>query len=234
MRMRSLLTLWIVLATGGPLLAGGDRQMGSLKAAGDIVLNTDPKAVFWHEAPAIYAVSDKQGRAQPGYRTEIRSRWTAANLYFLFSCPYETLNLKPSPKTEVETQGLWNWDVAEVFIGSDFQQIWRYREFEVSPQAEWTDLDIDLRTPHHEQGWIWNSGFKVAARIDAQAKIWYGSMQIPFSAIVGHPPRAAEEFRINLFRSQGPRSDLHQIMWQPTLSDSFHVPERFGILKLME
>ena len=58
----------------------------------------------------------------PGHRTEIRSRWTGRNLYFLFTCPYEQLNLKPEPKTETETNQLWKWDVAEVFIGSDTKE----------------------------------------------------------------------------------------------------------------
>ena len=54
-------------------------------------------------------------------RTEVRTRWTAQNLYFLFVCPYAQLNLRPNPKTSTETYGLWNWDVAEVFIGADFK-----------------------------------------------------------------------------------------------------------------
>jgi len=29
------------------------------------------------------------------------------------------------------------------FIGSDFKDIKRYKEFEVSPHNEWIDLDID-------------------------------------------------------------------------------------------
>ena len=44
------------------------------------------------------------------------------NLYLLYVCPYEELYLKPSPVTKVETNELWNWDVAELFIGSRFQQ----------------------------------------------------------------------------------------------------------------
>ena len=66
------------------------------------------------------------GQSQPRYRTEILSRWTEKNLYFLFVCPYEVLNLKPSPDSSSETFQLWDWDVAEVFIGSDFQNIRRY------------------------------------------------------------------------------------------------------------
>jgi hypothetical protein len=30
----------------------------------------------------------------PGHRTEIRSRWTDKNLYLLFICPYEELQMR--------------------------------------------------------------------------------------------------------------------------------------------
>ena len=72
--------------------------------------------------------------------------------------------------------------MAEVFIGSDFKNIRRYKEFEISPRGEWIDLDIDLDAPRHEDGWVWNSGFEAAARVDAASKIWYGFMRIPYSA----------------------------------------------------
>jgi hypothetical protein len=45
---------------------------------------------------------------------------------------------------------------------------------------------------------------------------------------------AGNMLRINLFRSQGPSSARHQIAWQAPMSDSFHVPERFGLLKLVK
>ena len=87
-------------------------------------------------ARPVYADKGRYGQTLKRYRTEIRSRWTENNLYFLFICPYEELNLKPSPSTSTETYQLWDWDLAEVFIGSDFQNIRRYLEFEMSPQGE--------------------------------------------------------------------------------------------------
>jgi hypothetical protein len=33
-----------------------------------------------------------------------------------------------------------------------------------------------------------------------------------------------------MFRSQGKQAQ--EITWQPTMSKTFHVPERFGLLKL--
>ena len=113
--------------------------------------------------------TDRFGKVVPGYHTEVRTRWTKNNLYFLFICPYEQLHLKPGPDTRQETNQLWNWDVAEVFIGSDFADIQRYKEFEVSPQGGWVDLDVNLHNPHHEEGWVWNSGFEVLAKIDSKS-----------------------------------------------------------------
>ena len=222
----------LVLIAAQILTAADPAVMESTKAREDVAPSTNPTIPFWRGARAVYTDKARYGQSQPRYRTEILSRWTEKNLYFLFVCPYEALNLKPSPDSSSETFQLWDWDVAEVFIGSDFQDIRRYKEFEISPQGEWVDLDIDLSQPHHEDGWKWNSGFTVAARIDPAAKIWYGAMRIPFSALQSHPPSVGDKFRINLFRSQGPPPNRTEVVWQPTMSHTFHVPERFGLLHL--
>ena len=204
----------------------------SVYAAHDVSLETNAQSAFWRDALPVYLEVDKHGRTLPSYRTEVLSRWTKENLYLLYVCPYEELCLKPQPNTVTETNQLWNWDVAELFIGSEFQDIQRYKEFEVSPQGEWIDLDINLHLPHHEDGWIWNSGFIVSAQIDHQAKIWYGAMQIPFRSIYARSPTLGNRFRTNLFRSQGPPERRKSIAWKAPMSETFHTPERFGELIL--
>lgn len=203
-------------------------------AAQDIAPETDPNSEFWRAAPHIIFNGDPFGKSIPGHRTEVRSRWTNQNLYFLFISQYERLNLKPDPRTDVETNRLWNWDVAEVFIGSDFKNIRRYKEFEVSPKAEWIDLDINLNNPHHEDGWKWNSGFEVAARIDDRSKVWYACMRIPYSSIDTKAAARGNTLRVNFYRAQGPTSEHKAIAWQPTHQATYHVPEAFGLLKLVE
>jgi hypothetical protein len=227
-----ILLLLALTAYAAP--AGSSDVATSTEAAHDIAISTNPASAFWSQARPIFAEKDKNGRSLPDYRSEVRSRWTGKNLYFLFSCPYEQLFLKPNPSTTTETNELWNWDVAEVFIGSDFQNIRRYKEFEISPQGEWIDLDIDLTKPHHEEGWTWNSGFQVASRIDQKRKIWYGAMKIPWSALDEPSPAPGKTFRVNFFRSQGAPANRKDIAWQPTMSDTFHVPERFGVLRLTQ
>lgn len=231
--MKSLLAAGVVLMAGTTCT----QQMTSdtfksVYSTEDVTLSTDPRTAFWRGAAPVIADRDTQGQIVVDHRTEIRSRWTNENLYLLFICPYEELHLKPNPNTKEETNELWNWDVAEVFLGSNFENIRRYKEFEVSPQGEWIDLDIDLSLPHHEMGWIWNSGFVVSARIDHKRKIWYGAVRIPFASILSHAPKEGTIFRANLFRSQGPPDHRVEIAWRPPLTSTFHTPERFGRLEL--
>lgn len=208
-------------------------EAASLWAAGDISADTDPQSAFWCDAPAILASRDTYGNPLPVHRTTIRSRWTAQNLYFLFVCHYTQLHLKQHPRTDAETNELWNWDVAEVFLGADFQNIRHYREFEVSPQGEWVDLDIDRDWPHPEDGWTWASGCTAAARIDPARRTWYAFLRIPYASIDIRPAAAGNKLRANFFRCEGKDPGRIYLTWQPTMSETFHVPERFGILTLV-
>ncbi|HST11787.1 MAG TPA: carbohydrate-binding family 9-like protein [Terriglobales bacterium] len=217
-----------------PAMAADTPTLESTRANEDVRLTLDPASSFWNKARSVFLEKDTSGNLKPDIRTEVRTRWTKDNLYFLFICPYQELHLKPEPNIKEETNKLWNWEVAEAFIGSDFSDIQRYKEFEVSPQSEWVDLDIDLHKPHHEDGWTWNSGFEVLARIDPHKHIWYAAMRIPFSAIDTRPPAPGNTLRINLFRSGGSPQHPYGINWQPTMSKTFHTPEKFGLIKLVE
>lgn len=212
--------------------AGQPAVLESAASAHELALSTDPDGEVWAKAPRVQAGRDRMGEPTPGPPTEIRSRWTKAHLYLLFICPYTELNLKPDPTLTDETSKLWTWDVAEAFIGSDYERIWRYKEFQVSPQGEWVDLDIDRRDQAGQQGEGWNSGFAVAARIDAGARTWYGVMRIPFSAIDTRTPQEGRELRLGLFRLAGRAESRVRYVWQPTGQSTFHVPEAFGILRL--
>ncbi len=195
----------------------------------DFKLTADPKSPPWRDAQPVSAAKNYIGQPVPLPPTEIRSRWTKNNLYLLFSCPYDELNLKPDPNTKAETQKLWNWDVAEAFLGSDQEHPERYREFQVSPQGEWVDLEIDRVHPKPDGGAWWNSGFEVKARIDAEHKIWYGAMKIPLASF---SPAAGLELRAGLYRLQGAGPRKQYIAWQPTGERNFHVPQAFGVLRL--
>lgn len=203
----------------------------ALQAKKDVDLNLDPKSSFWKSASPVFIAADTMGKPAP-YKTEVRARWTKDNLYLLYTAPYDELNLKPNPDTVNETNRLWNWDVAEAFIGYDYQNIRQYKELEVSPQGEWVDLNIDLDKKGNRDAIKWNSGYKVAAHIDKDKKIWYAAMKIPFSAIDNRPPTPGQTLRIGLFRCAGTTANRLILSWQPTMSMTFHSPEHFGTLLL--
>jgi len=198
----------------------------------DVDLTADPKTEFWSAAPHVAADRNYLAQPIPGAPTEIRSRWSDQHLYLMYTCPYDELNLRPNPDPAAETRELWNWDVAEAFIGSDFEHIGRYKEFQVSPQGEWVDLEIDRDNPRTQPGMAWNSGYTVKARIDAPHKIWYGEMRIPFRAIDTRTPQQGRELRIGLFRISGTGPKKAFYAWRPPMGTSFHVPQAFGTLRL--
>ena len=224
--MRKLCALLLV---AGALSA---QVFESRKATADVPLTADPKSEFWRDVKGIAFETDFYGKPVPKHRTEVRSRWTNGNLYLLYSCDFDELTLRPNPSTTTETNELWNWDVAEAFLGPDFNDIKRYKEFQVSPQGEWVDLDIDRSNQKRGGGVNWNSGFEVKARVDKAAGKWYGEMKIPFKALDIAQPADGREIRAGMYRCAGSKEDRKYISWQRTEARSFHVPERFGILRL--
>ncbi|MDE3198594.1 MAG: carbohydrate-binding family 9-like protein, partial [Acidobacteriota bacterium] len=142
------------------------------------------------------------------------------------------LHLKSHAVRNAETNQLWNWDVAEAFIGSDYLNIAAYKEFQVSPQGEFVDLDINQDDPSAQKGVEWQSGFTVAARIDAKRRTWYGEMKIPFSGLDVKSPSPGDELRIGLFRIEGAEPHRIYVTWRPTGATTFHVPAAFGSVVL--
>ena len=221
---------WVVLLAGAGFAQ--EALIKSIRAKADFVLTADPASKEWKGVSGVVTERGPTGEPSPGHRTEIRSRWTEKNLYFLFICPYKDLYLKPAPTTAAETNKLWEWDVAEVFIGTDFQNIKRYTEFQVSPQGEWVDLMIDrgVNPPNHD--WEWNSGFEVKARLDSAKKVWIGEMRIPMEKIDRRAAAVGNLMRVNFYRLQGPPPDRVFVSWRPTGAKNYHIPEAFGQLKL--
>jgi hypothetical protein len=204
------------------------------RAKADFTITANPDSPQWKGVPAHKAAVDPFGKPAAA-AFDFRIQWTPQFVYFQFTCPYTELNLKPSPATKEETNKLWEWDVAEVFIGADMANIHQYREYQVSPQNEWVDLDIDRKNPR-PQAHTWNSGFSVDASIDKAKNAWYGAMKIPVSSIngVSGPAKAGLELRMNVYRLDGKVPNRQSIMWNPVQVRSHHTPEKFGKLILAQ
>lgn len=195
-------------------------------------LSTDPK--LWSRAGSTWIFKDCARTSQyPQLKTEVRGFWTGTHLYLLFICPYDKLNLYLPAKSDSPRDKLWDRDVMEFFLGSDWQNIRHYREFEIAPTGDWIDLAIDLDKNSYDQSW--RSGFEKQGRIDERAHIWYAAARVPLSAVTSEPVKKGTRWRVNLYRieGQGPDSQRHFLCWQQTCAgdrDPNHVPENFGTL----
>lgn len=220
--------LWLV-----PLLAWGQGsdKMVSYSAKSDFPLKADPSSAPWKDIKGVVTETGRFGEPVPNGRTEIRSVWTKKNLYFLFISNFETQYLKPNPSRTEETWGIWDYDVVEVFIGHDLKNINLYKEFEVTPQSEWVDLDVDKAKKGQFVDWKWNSHFKLENKVDQSKKIWYSVMAIPWESIAAQPAAAGQQFRLNLYRIEG-QGNRKYIAWRPIQNNSYHTPEKFGLLQL--
>lgn len=224
--------LWLCLASSSLGWADGSGVLLTHRAKSDFALSADPHAKEWRNVTGVIAASSPFGKPLPEARTEVRSRWTNKNLYLLFVSHYEKLYLKTDPVFDRDTQNLWDYDVVEAFIGHELQNIQVYKEFEVSPRGEFVDLDIDLNRKGQQGDIKWDSGWRVKARVDSTQETWYAEMQIPWTAILTHPPHIGDELRLNLYRIEGGPEPRKYIVWQVTNSPSFHTPESFGRLRL--
>ncbi len=197
-------------------------------------LTADPDAPAWRGVKGVTTSHDRYGKLVPGATTEIRSRWTRDHLYFLFVSKFQTQHLKPNP-TRDETWGLWDFDVVEIFVGWELDKINRYKEFEISPQNEFVDLDVDRDKPNAEGtyiDWKWNGNIEFKNRVDRDRKLWVCETRIPWSSIDKREPKIDNELRLNLYRIEGSGDTRKFIAWRPIYNASYHTPQAFGRLRL--
>jgi len=192
----------------------------------------------WKKARWVKFDHDASGQRHfPQAETQVASLWTATNVYFAFRCHYSTLNIYEGEDPARERWELWNRDVAEVFLNPQPERVNHYYEFEVAPNNQWIDLEIDLdKTPMNDAAW--NSGFEHATRVDAQKKVWSCEMRIPLRALGVRRMEPNSEWRINFYRCDGPSDETERrfLAWStiPGEKPSFHVPTRFGLIRFVQ
>ena len=185
----------------------------------------------WRKAEWVKFDHHMSGRrAFPEAETKVASFWTASQVYFAFWCRYTNLNIYEGEDPNKERWELWNRDVVEVFINPQPERVNHYYEFEVSPNNQWIDLEIDKdKDPFNDASW--DSRFEHATRIDRQKRVWTCEMRIPLRSLGVPAINPNSEWRLNFYRADGPGDDSQRrfISWS-TIPEgtSFHVPTRFG------
>lgn len=193
---------------------------------GEVKLDGELSEEAWQAAsPAALEYTLADSAARPELATEVRCLWSDESLYFGFSCPFTKLTVFDPPAAE-ERLGLWDRDVVEMFIGTDAERPGRYAEFEVAPTNERLDVFID----RPEKDFAWDGGFESAVKVDEAAKRWTAEVRIPVAALAPAAIGKGGRLPLNLFRSD--RAGDAFLAWNPTLQNTTHAPERFGVLEL--
>jgi hypothetical protein len=127
--------------------------------------------------------------------------------------------------------GLWDRDVVEAFIGTGAANAKVYYEFEVAPTNEKLDLIITPEIPDVVKRLEWNSGWESFVKVDEDRKTWSTVMKIPLKALHEEGAKAGTRWRVNFYRID--RANRAFLAFNPTLTRSFHTPERFGYLEFL-
>jgi len=196
--------------------------------AHEISLNARHPATEWLAAKGVSFCEDWQGKnADTGRQTQVRLLWTAKTLYLRFECRYRELSVFEDSDASGRRDQLWDRDVAETFLQPDASRPRYYREFEVSPNGMWIDLDIfpgGLRNLE--------SGMERSVWLDREHYIWDAELAIPMRALTANFDPGAV-WRVNFFRVEGPQEPRFYSAWRATKTPApnFHVPEAFGKLR---
>jgi len=184
-----------------------------------------PEPSAWETAPSVAFCCDWRGEnADPGRETEARLLWAPGHLFIRFRCHYRRIYVYEGQIGRRDR--LWLRDVAEVFIRPAEEDLRHYREFEISPNGDWLDLDIFSGTRS-----ILSCNLKSRVVLDLSASIWTAEFAIPMNCLTtGFNPR--QIWHLNLFRIEGREPDRFYSSWRPTHTarPDFHVPEQFGEL----
>jgi alpha-galactosidase len=206
-------------------------EITAVRVAGEIALEAGNPATEWKSASPVTFCADWQGKnPDPARETQVRALWTAKTLYLRYECRYRTIQVFDDSAANGRKDHLWDRDVAEAFLQPDPSRERFYKEFEVSPNGMWIDLDVgpgileDLR-----------SGLTRSVAVDEKHQRWTAELAIPLSSLTSNfDPKAV--WRVNFFRVEGAAEPRFYSAWQPTKTDqpNFHVPSAFGKMRFVE
>jgi alpha-galactosidase len=181
----------------------------------------------WQLSTPLRFNADWQGKnADPERETEVRLLWTPEALFVRFHAKYRAITVFSDAARNGRRDQLWDRDVVEVFLQPDPSEVRRYKEFEVSPNGFWIDLDI---APGEKNDL--KSGLQRRVVLNEAARAWVTELALPMKCLVKRfEPRAT--WRVNFYRVEGAAEPRFYSAWEPTQTPApnFHVPEAFGEL----
>jgi len=211
-------------------LSATSSEVIAVRLGASLATNGFPVASEWERANPVRFSHDWQGRNEdPQRQTEVQLMWSEQELYLRFRCRYHSINAHDDSDANGRRDFLWERDVAEVFLQPDRFGQKRYKEFEVSPNGQWLDLDITPDGLRHI-----TSGMQSSVMLDESKREWVAELAIPITALTSGFD-VAQSWRVNFFRCEGVDPNRFYSSWQPTGTPTpdFHVPEAFGTLRFV-
>jgi alpha-galactosidase len=186
-----------------------------------------PAPSSWEDSAPLRFNADWRGEnGDPERETEVKLLWTPEWLYLRFQAKFRVITVFSDADPDGRRDQLWDRDVAEVFLQPDPSQPHRYKEFEVSPNGFWIDLDIAPGEKHDLK-----SGLRRRVSLNEATKTWVAELALPMRCLVERfDPEA--RWRVNFYRVEGASEPRFYSAWEPTRTavPNFHVPEAFGEL----
>ena len=196
----------------------------------------------WQRAPVIELLECSTGKP-PNFATQARMLYDDQWLYVGFHC--QDPDIWGTMTGHDDT--IYNEEVVEIFI-DPAGTLCTYYELEVSPLNTGFDaliINNAILCGSQGRGDIFQGftgwdpkGFKHAVHIegklnahDGKSRFWECEMAIRFSELflAGNvPPKAGDEWRVNLYRIDIEGEKLEETAFSPTGLADFHVPSRFG------
>lgn len=190
-----------------------------------------PVDASWEKTPALRFSTDWRGQeGDPQKETEVRVLWTRETLFLRFVARFRELHVFPDARPDGWRDHLWDRDVAEAFLQPDASDSLVYKEFEVSPNGFWIDLNIA-----HGRTEEMHSGLRRRVVQDAAARTWTAELAVPMKSLT--PAFDPEKsWRVNFYRVEGQAEPRFYGAWSPTMTPqpNFHMPQAFGYLQFGE
>ncbi|MFI4911846.1 MAG: carbohydrate-binding family 9-like protein [Sedimentisphaeraceae bacterium JB056] len=229
----------LILLVAGCLYAA---NVNSVKIHTDFELTDDISGYPWDLSSDVYTITDNwQGKpVSDDWHTSIKSVWTDENLYVLFVANYSSLAVNKSivPDDNGNCWGIWSYDVVEMFIG-DNPDIKKYYEFVTSPLGQKIDIRHNKNIVKGDSYFTnYTSNWEVKSHVVSDK--WICQFKIPLKSISSDVIYSGKQFNCNFYRCTGDtktNADIrHYMALKPTNTPtpSFHVPENFGTLTLVE
>ena len=179
----------------------------------------------WANCARLSLLENESGRP-PRWGTEVRLGWNDQELHGLFICQ----DLIPWATETNPGDALWEEEAVEIFL-DPFGDSLSYFEISISTRNAVTDFFIRRTRNGLKKNSTWHcEGMATACGILAYG--WVAAFQIPFASFGDCHPTRSPVWRANFARIDRPSDQVRELSaWSPTLVNSFHVPERFGVVR---